>query len=124
MMRAEKTIRIGGDGEAGRDVVVYEMNVEQLINSKTVLGFVLTGQPDEMVLTIVMRQDQPDIAALMPRISDLGEDIKKIGGATLMDVLAGWVEVNQGFFDRIRQMGEKIGKAADKAEKPAKAATP
>jgi hypothetical protein len=117
-MRASKTIHIGGDSEAGRDVEVREMSVDQLLAAPTVLGLVCSGQADALVLTLLMDQDSALAKTLLPDMSSLGPDIRAIGGEGLLDVLAAWAEVNTAFFGKLRSVWDKVNAPGNAAAPP------
>jgi hypothetical protein len=117
MMRAEKTIRIGGDGEAGRDVVVYELTVSQMGDALSLLSmFVGGGQGlDSLTAIAAAELGRSDGASkrLLHQISSLKEEIDELGGVALMDVIEAWTEVNTAFFVRIGEMNAKRLKPQD-----------
>jgi len=112
MLRAQKTIRIGG--EDGQDVTVLEVNVEQLGDAMTLLSQVSGGGGQDLPAlagAVLAAKDGPALR-LLHGLSSLGQDIDAVGGCSLVDIGEAWVEVNQPFFDRLREIGQKLAKKA------------
>lgn len=112
MMRAAKTIRIGGDGEAGQDITIYELSLLQMPDALAVLAAVL-GDPSnpqgvEAMASAALNGAGEHSRRLLHGATSLGAEIDGLGGVALLDIIEAWVEVNTAFFDRLRAMTGKL----------------
>jgi len=112
MLRAEKTIRIGGEGEEGQDITVYELTIAQMSDALTLLSTVSGSGKGVTDLAAIAAAElgRPEGTAkrLLCQASSLGDEINAIGGVALLDIIDAWVEVNTSFFGRIGEMANKL----------------
>ena len=115
-MPASKTIVVGGpEPGTGRTVTVSEMTVETLLRVPLLLGAICSGHAETAVMSLVMGQAGEEGKALLPAVSDLGEEIHTLGGSDFLAVLSAWAEVNAGFFDALRALWGKVTGTGDDA---------
>jgi len=123
-MRKTKVIHIGGEGAEGQDVTVLEIQVRGWKSCRDLIAMAGSDASDSLLLAIVLDQENEQVQKLLPLMTDLGDKILDLGSGDCMDVAEAWIEVNQGFFDRLKAVTQKAAKERSEKIEPKPEAKP
>ncbi len=112
-LRAEKTIRVGGEG--GEEVTVLELTVDQMTEAFDVLEALVpdkdrkgASKSSMAMARVLLVERREAVLRLLCGASSLGEGIRAVGGLALLELLDAWMEVNAPFFARLGERADRM----------------
>lgn len=99
MFRKETTIELNESGQT-RQVAVYEMTPVQIHACLPFFGRLMRMDAESDFFS-VLGEHWEAIMRVLESSTDLGEELRELGGAALAEVLEAFVTVNQDFFSRL-----------------------